>query len=192
MMSRTVVLPLLLSWIVQAQTPIGELPEPVRFVTVCLDSRTPTFHAEKIATRIFARIRVNLNWVWIARHCPADALRLSLTGNTPAHLLPGALAYARPYEGSEMRIFVDRVAAACDYPPKLCGRVLGHVMAHEIAHMIQGVGRHSSEGVMKPKWSPSDFAAMRVKLLQFVPLDVMLIHTGVDTRAARAPLPVTQ
>jgi hypothetical protein len=118
--------------------------------------------AERIASRIFERIGVTLNWLKNPRACPAHALILSVTDETPPNLLPGALAYAQPYEGVHIRVFADRVMAASDYPqPKLCGRVLGHVFAHEIAHMLQGVSRHSAEGVMKAngpctKWPPCE------------------------------------
>jgi hypothetical protein len=182
----------LMGWAAAAQSPIGDSPEPARVVTICLETQTPTLRAERVAADIFATIGVTLNWVRPGRDCPADSIRVALTRYTPDTLLPGALAYAKPYQGSEIRIFIDRVASACDYPPKLCGRILGHVMAHEIGHMLQGVSRHSSEGVMKPKWNPGDFATMRMKLLPFIPLDVGLIHLGADARAARSPVPITQ
>ena len=159
---------------------------PERSVTVCVESRVPTLLAEKIASRIFGEIGVTLNWVRSRRGCPSGALILSVTDVTPSDLLPGALGYAQPYEGTHLRVFADRVASASDYPQRLCGRVLGHVFAHEIGHMLQGVIRHSTEGVMEGTWSASDKGAMRAKPLTFSELDVRLIQGGVDSRAAGA------
>jgi hypothetical protein len=191
-MKRTagVVFALVMVWSASAQAPAQSV-RPERAVTVCIATNIPTYRAEKVTTQIFSTIGVTLRWVR-SRDCPDEAPRISITDSTPPTLLPGALAYARPYEGSEIRIFLDRVMAASDYPQKLCGSILGHVMAHEIAHMLQGVSRHSSEGVMKGKWTRADFSEMRVKLLPFAGLDVLLIHNGLDTRAARASSAPTQ
>lgn len=192
MRKSVVILAALVSWTAWGQPPDGEVPETTRVVTVCVESKLPIYHSESVASRIFANIGVELNWVRGLRDCPEGAIRMRLSGTTPPQLLPGALAYAKPYEGKEIGIFIDRVMMACSYPPKLCGRILGHVMAHEIAHMVQGMSRHSSDGVMKPKWTPADFATMRVKLLTFDPFDVVLIHHGVDVRAVRGMPAVTQ
>lgn len=175
----------LIAW---SQIDPGGPVAPERTVTVCVETHVPTLHAELVATRIFRRIGVTLNWVRGRRACPADALVLSVTEQTPPDLLPGALAYAQPYEGTTIRVFADRVSFASDHPNRLCGRVLGHVFAHEIGHMLQGVSRHSAEGVMKGKWNSFDFSGMRARPLTFTDLDISLIHNGVDSRKARVPV----
>jgi hypothetical protein len=183
--TAAVALAVFLSW---NHEDIGKIPTPERSVTVCVDGRHQTMLAEKTASRIFQQIGVTLKWLKNPRTCPADALILSLTDETPLNLLPGALAYAKPYEGIHIRVFADRVMAAYDDPQhRLCGRVLGHVFAHEIGHMLQGVSRHSAEGVMKGKWTSSEMGAMRAKSLTFNDLDIRLIHHGVDTRTSKSP-----
>lgn len=37
------------------------------------------------------------------------------------------------------------------------GKVLAGVMAHELAHLLNPRGTHSSEGVMRAHWTPSEF-----------------------------------
>jgi hypothetical protein len=56
---------------------------------------------------MFAGIGVAIEW----RHsysCPAGALRISYSTSTPANLMPHALGYAVPYEGTRIVIFYDR------------------------------------------------------------------------------------
>jgi hypothetical protein len=62
---------------------------------------------------------------------------------------------------------------------------LAHVLAHEITHILQGVSRHSESGVMKATWDQRDFEKMAWKPLTFTERDVMLIHFGLEARAAR-------
>jgi hypothetical protein len=38
--------------------------------------------------------------------------------------------------------------------------ILGNVLAHELTHALEGVARHSSEGLMKAVWSGRDYAGM--------------------------------
>jgi len=37
---------------------------------------------------------------------------------------------------------------------------LGNVLAHELTHALEGLKRHSSEGLMKAEWSAGDIARM--------------------------------
>jgi hypothetical protein len=64
--------------------------------------------------------------------------------------------------------------------------LLGHVLAHEITHILQGVARHSAEGVMKAHWTEDDFAEMSFKPLRFTEEDITLIHYGFERLARRA------
>jgi hypothetical protein len=50
--------------------------------------------------------------------------------------------------------------------------LLAHVLAHEIAHQLEGIGRHSAEGVMKALWDERDFLEMSDKPLPFAPEDL--------------------
>jgi hypothetical protein len=59
-------------------------------------------------------------------------------------------------------------------------------MVHEIAHILQGIVRHSEQGIMKAKWDPRDKAAMRMHALSFDAADIDLIKLGLDSRITRA------
>jgi hypothetical protein len=60
--------------------------------------------------------------------------------------------------------------------------LLAHVLVHEITHILQGVTRHSAEGVMKAQWTQEDLSSMLRKSLEFTSLDVDLIHDGMAVR----------
>jgi hypothetical protein len=132
---------------------------------------------------MFARIRVGVEWRYSPNHCPAEGIVISLNVNTPASFLPGALAYALPYEGRHIEIFCDRITRCRE--PVMVSVVLAHVLAHEIAHILEGVARHSEEGIMKAHWDAADLFEMRRKPLEFAPEDVALIHLGLAVNSRR-------
>ena len=142
------------------------------------DLRAPSL-ATVIASKIFRRIGVTLVWV-DSGPCPPDGIRISLTGNTPATLQPGALAYALPYEGTHIRVFRDRIEAN---QPALVPHLLAHVLVHEIIHILQGLNWHSGRGVMKVHWNGADFAQMVWSELPIAQEDIDLVHLGMEKRA---------
>jgi hypothetical protein len=141
--------------------------------------------AQIIASGIFSSIGVKIHWR-AGRPSPTDtdAIAIELAANTPAAEKPGALAYALPYEGVHIRIFWDRIEN--DVTPS---QVLAYVMVHEITHILQGVARHSSEGIMKATWTRDDKFAMRSGRLHFTQDDVDLIYSGMDVRSAHGAKP---
>jgi hypothetical protein len=157
-------------------------------VPVCMKRTDPRvspgvlLFAEALASRIFASIGVTIEWRTDLQQCPAEGIRINLSFRTPEELKPGALAYAKPYEGAHVLVLYDRIAQ------NPCQRqipyVLGHVLAHEITHMLQGISRHSASGVMKANWTRNDFAGMVVQPLRFEDKDVELIYEGLARRAA--------
>lgn len=153
------------------------------YVTVCIlpNAMVPdVVKAEAVAraTSMFTRIGVKISW---RRGRPVrdrgNAIAIELTENTPAALMPGALAYAFPFEGVHIRVFYDRVRLLCDG-----GDLLAHVLVHEITHILEGIDRHSETGIMKSRWSADDFSAMRFGSLGFAAADVVLIHSGIAAR----------
>jgi len=142
--------------------------------------------AQTVASQMFKDIGVTLNFHTNPRSCPPEAIRISLTGHTPASLLPGALACAEPYEGVHLRIFWDRVQdfATTRRVPNL----LAYVLVHEITHLVQGINRHSDRGVMKARWDGDEYDQMRSKRLAFTRYDVELIRLGLEARRSRAVL----
>jgi hypothetical protein len=140
--------------------------------------------ATMMASRMFGAIGVKIQWHDDRRFCgtPNDqTIAISLSHQTPAERLPGALAYALPYEGVHIEVFYDRIAIA---EPDMRTALLAHVLVHEITHILEGVSRHSDRGIMKAHWDADDRAGMLRIPLSFAPQDVVMIHEGLKTRAA--------
>jgi hypothetical protein len=141
--------------------------------------------AEGIAHAMFAAAGVRIEW---HGHPPegasphGGALAIELASNTPDSLLPGALGFARVYEGVHIDIFCDRLDRLAP-SSKMAVPLLAHVLVHEITHMLQGIDRHSESGVMKANWTASDYAEMVSSPLPFTPVDIQLIHLGLAAGA---------
>lgn len=159
-------------------------------LTLCLDGDAAglgtVLRAQAPGSQMFATIGITLKWERAAQDCPAEAIRISLNRNTPAALKPGALAYALPYEGTHIWVFYDRISR--QWQPDMVPIVLAHVMVHEITHILQGINRHSSQGIMKAHWDEKDYFHMRSKPLEFAPEDVDLIYRGLSARAGGSML----
>ena len=163
----------------------GSLPAGPNQVTVCmtgLSDITASNQARATATKIFGGIGVKIQWRTGA-NCRAGGILITFSDRTPATLQPGALAYAMPYEGTHIEVFYDRImnTVSSSTVPFLTG----HVIAHEITHILQGVARHSDEGLMKALWGGADYKAMAWKPLPLTDQDVRLIHLGMQRREAR-------
>ncbi len=139
--------------------------------------------AQLVVTNIFASIGVPVEWRTLGRTAGGEAvvtIEMQFDYGMPVTFQPGALAYAMPYGigGTRIHVFSDRVLHVSSR--ELAGPYLGHVMAHEITHVLQGINRHSAEGVMKEHWSIHDFYEMEFRPLQFATEDVELIHAGLE------------
>jgi len=136
--------------------------------------------AQGIASEMFAKIGIGINWELgrpLKHREGVIALRFVEAGKAE----PEALAIAYPYEGSRVHLFWERISQGRQ-PHEL----LGHVMVHEIAHILQGIVRHSDQGIMKARWDPTDKAAMREHALTFDAADIDLIKLGLDSRMTRS------
>ena len=146
--------------------------------------------AERTTSEIFAGIGVLLAFRAgvepKSRGDGAVGIVMQLDTKTPAQFHAGALAYALPFgvSGTRIHVFCDRVRNA--WPDAGSGVVLGYVMAHEIAHVLEGVSRHSEEGVMKPCWETRDYRQMKSGALPFDPTDAELIDAALEKRAAQS------
>ena len=149
--------------------------------------------AERTTTDVFAGIGVPV--VFRAGAEPKStgsgvvSIVLQLDEKTPTQFHPGALAYAMPFgvSGTRIHVFCDRVRNA--WPDGGSGITLGYVMAHEIGHVLEGVSRHSAEGVMKARWDNPDYRRMKPGMLLFDPTDAELLHATLErsaTLSARA------
>ena len=163
-------------------------PAPVRKLAVCVLQEGPFVAmgpALMTASRLFREAGVAIEWA-IGGSCPPDRIRILLSHNTPDTLYPGALAYALPFEGTQVQVFLDRIE---ECSPSLVPHLLGYVLAHEVTHVIQGTDRHSDHGVMKAHWDGRDISQMQWDELRFADRDVHLMLIGLDkrTQAARSP-----
>ncbi|MEP7354722.1 MAG: hypothetical protein ABI824_15950 [Acidobacteriota bacterium] len=157
-------------------------------VPVCADTMRDNFvdlRARDLASKMFASAGVNIAWHGL-KGCPKGAVRIHYSYETRPALLPGALAYALPFEGETIVVFYDRM--------KACGDVLGastraallaHVLTHEITHILQGVAVHSQTGIMQPEFTQQDRANMARKPMTFTDADVELLHLGISVRLTR-------
>jgi hypothetical protein len=159
-----------------------------RSVTVCMqagDLRVLPM-AKMIATTMFRGIGVKIDWRVGIYACPSDGIVISLSDRTPDTFVREALAYAKPYEGTHIVVFYERIVER--FKPGRVPRVLGHVLVHEITHILEGVPRHSKSGVMKAFWTEIDYAQMACTPMNFDRDDVELIHAGLGARARRLEL----
>ena len=134
--------------------------------------------AKRVASGIFAGIGVQIQCRGPSK-CPSEAIFVSFSSQIPASVQSTALAYALPYEGTHIVVFLDRVQQTA---PGAAGRLLGYTLAHEITHILEGVARHSKSGIMKAHWDIADHSQMRQGQLVFAPEDVYLIYHGLDQR----------
>jgi hypothetical protein len=160
------------------------VPAEERQVMVCMAAPAAIrleylLRAETISSRMFAGIDVKIQW-HDPSNCPREGIFITFSNETPVTQMPGALAYALPYEGAHIVVFYDRLKSK----PGNVSVLLGHVIAHEVAHILQGEPRHSESGVMKAQWTGADYRQMTWKPLQFADEDVMLIHNGLRVREA--------
>ena len=136
--------------------------------------------ARHLAGEMFAGAGVRIDWrsghPSVAQLHDERAIAVSMAVNTPADYLPGALASAQEFNGVNITVFWDRV----EDPPRPAPAyvILGHVLVHEITHLLQGINRHSESGIMKARWTHSDYVAMAWKPLPFTPHDILLLHMG--------------
>jgi hypothetical protein len=159
-----------------------------RAVTVCMDpGNTPELgFAESLVSKMFADIGLKIDWR-SERTCRAaeDAvIHVSLDAGLRGENFGGILASTKPYEGTHINIFVERLRKSTD--PKTFRYLLAHVLAHEITHILQVVSRHSEDGIMKARWSQEDQQKMAWKPLAFTERDVKLIYIGLDAWSSRA------
>jgi hypothetical protein len=174
----------------------GELDATDSTVAVCVPEGTNypgvnLYWAKKVASTMFAHAGVHIRWQagQPESHQSQPLIVLSLTSSTPENFPPNIFAYAQVFEGVHIRIFVDHVVERAHRLTSLGTSLLAHVMVHEITHMLQGVNRHSQEGIMKATWTHAEIQRMVVAPLSFAPEDIRLIHAGLAEKL-RAPKPL--
>lgn len=163
----------------------GSAPKLAWSLTVCLPSApADARRAQPITSRMFADIGVAISWHDDEEPCPPDGVIVTLAADIPRAVRPGALADSRLFDGSEVRVFYNRVLEMV--PPDWVPCLLAHVLAHELAHIAQAIDRHSSHGLMKASWELADLRQMVRGRLLFSSHDVDLIRRGLGARARKA------
>ena len=162
--------------VVEVQTQVVSAPMNLAF-----------YPAQEIVAKIFSEIGLKIQWRMppSIRDCSRDPLisriAVAFSWNTPDGFHPGALAISDPYatRGACVTIFMDRLKPMLAGSPAKTRFLLGHVLAHEIGHILQGICRHSEEGVLKAHWSQTEIRSMRAEPLSFTSHDTMLIFAGI-------------
>ena len=142
--------------------------------------------AQTVVKGVFSHADIQIEWL-SSRRCmnaPDNVIRIEMDSAPPSRFGPETMAYAMPYRatGTTIHVFYDRVVQDHHDMP---AEVLGHVIAHEIGHVLEGVARHSADGLMKPRWNMVDYWRMRRLNLFFAAEDVELIQLHLQ-RAAGA------
>jgi hypothetical protein len=142
------------------------------------------YSAEAIASSLFAPAGVTVEWRKGNRAAPLGShpILITLQENTPVDYRPGAMAFARVFEGIHITVFYDRIAET-GAPPDV---LLAYVLVHEITHVLQGVDRHSDRGIMKAHWTRTEHFQMKLQTLAFTDDDIQLIHMGLAMRNTTA------
>lgn len=162
-------------------------PASAPSVRVCIENSVVTpfmlTRGEFIAREIFGNIGIHIVWAHRTQcgQPSADSIVVLVSTGAPPGRFPGALGYTRLAE-RQIEVFYDRVERIVEAP--IVPNLLGHVLAHEIAHVLEGVNRHSAEGLMKAHWDHEDYEQM-YHLLPFAPEDVGLIRAGLGALSSR-------
>jgi hypothetical protein len=133
--------------------------------------------AQSVVTTVFSEAGIRIEWI-PSRQCidaPDSVLRIEMDAAAASRFGSETMAYALPYSvtGTTIHVFYDRVLQ--DHPD-LPGEVLGHVIAHEIGHVLEGIARHSPDGLMKAHFGLKDYWRMKNPRLFFAAEDVELMH----------------
>ena len=130
--------------------------------------------AERQVTATFARIGVRLDWSDAVRAADVEAgtatwptSLVSVTINLLAadmwerlgkpHNVAGFAPITRDQGGSIAYVAGDRIREIAEAGRVAQSDVLAIVMAHELAHLLLPEGSHSSDGVMRANWQPTEF-----------------------------------
>lgn len=153
-------------------------------LTVCVENSEvingqTLARSEGVAGQILGKAGVKIHWQ--KGRAGRDAILMKIAAGTPGNNHHGALASTQMNDDVHITVFYDRIKNL--YAPDLAPSLLAHVMAHEIAHVLQGVNRHSTEGVMKAYWSKHDIAQMASKPLAFTAEDIDLMQSRARTGA---------
>ena len=145
-------------------------------------------NSQGLASMIYSRVRIRLNWQSetgndlqppaCGQGSTVPDFIVRFEPRAPRSLSHAALAMAMPYASSGVRIviFYDRVFPLFNGHCASEATILSYVLAHEIGHVLQGINRHSDVGIMRARWTDSDFAEMGRGVLVFTREDEQLLR----------------
>jgi hypothetical protein len=134
--------------------------------------------AEDTASRMLATAGVQIAWRFGAPRS-GEAIVVDFSEHTTPNDHPGAMAYARPYEGVHIVVLYDRMQKV---PGRLLPVLLAHVLVHELTHLLEAVEHHSATGIMKAHWDENDYNQMLRAPLKFALEDIEMIQRGIAAR----------
>jgi hypothetical protein len=154
-------------------------------ITVCLHEHVsaPEVHmAMSIASLILRQAGVRIRWCHRLQDDDGDPapVLVEILADASADTPPGVQARSFPYaaHGARIEVYRNRVLYLVPEGHVASGSVLGHVLAHEITHVIEGISRHSNEGLMAAHWSTEVVRQMVRAPLPLLPHDVQLIQAA--------------
>ena len=153
--------------------------------------------AEQVATAAFAAAGIEVKWV-VGKQlgerreaASGEVLTVVFDALAPAQASPEAMAFTNVggAADADVHVFYSRVAGFGGFRNRLYApELLGNVLAHELTHALEGVARHSSEGLMKAAWSTYDYATMaRRRPLAFAAEDLELLRAHFKKDISPAP-----
>jgi hypothetical protein len=149
--------------------------------------------AETVASQILASADVPLKFRsgssaepknTVGRACGPPAIRVDFSSDRKlAARSRDTLAFTFPYTqgGPQIHVLYENVPPAYRTDARLSGVLLGYILAHEITHVLQRIDRHSAKGVMKARWTGSEYADMQNGSLALAEEDVSLIRLGLES-----------
>ncbi len=94
------------------------------------------WQAEKISATMLSTAGIEVTWRRTVHRCRPGAIEIKAIEEARTAGRVYALAHTRPYEGSLIEVFYDRVREVAG--PQRAAQLLAHVMTHEIGHILEG------------------------------------------------------
>ena len=153
--------------------------------------------AEQVAAAAFAAAGIEVKWAVGKRlgkrpeAVSGEVLTVVFDALAPAQASPEAMAFTNVggAADADVHVFYNRVAGFGGFHDRMYApELLGNVLAHELTHALEGVARHSCEGLMKAVWSRDDYAKMaRRRPLAFAAEDLELLRAHFSKEMSPAP-----
>jgi len=156
-------------------------------IVVCFHADNAKFGvigpAERLATQILRDAGISVEWWSGKEDYGRDAELIDAVLSAPdEHYLPGALASAKlgVHSGTRIEVFYNRIGSSRS--DATAANLLAYALVHEITHIIEGVSRHSENGIMKANWNAYDRQLIRSNSLHFAEVDLEMIHAWAEQR----------